>query len=124
MARKLVNMRLDEGLLARVDAVAGPRKRTEFTERALERVLSEALSTGEAVPDAGRSAPTRAPVEKEQDRDPAERTTLREPATPTDKKPESRGIPSRPAFNCPVTGCDFRAFSPKAVCGRHGRTVR
>ena len=26
-------------------------------------------------------------------------------------------------FRCPITGCEFAAPSPKAVCGAHGRTV-
>lgn len=40
--RKLVNMRLDVELLARVDSVCGSRGRTGFVERALEAALSEA----------------------------------------------------------------------------------
>jgi hypothetical protein len=50
--RQLVNMRLPTELLARVDSVCGPRGRTEFVMRALEK----ALSAGE------RSEPDRMPV--------------------------------------------------------------
>jgi hypothetical protein len=45
VVRKLVNMRLDEDLLRRVDAAAGRRGRTRFVERALEAALADPLSS-------------------------------------------------------------------------------
>lgn len=40
MARRVVNMRIPEELVAKVDRQAGGRRRTDFTVRALERALS------------------------------------------------------------------------------------
>lgn len=41
VATKLVNMRLDTGLLDRVDSVCGPRGRTGFVVAALEAALGD-----------------------------------------------------------------------------------
>lgn len=56
-----------------------------------------------------------APVEKEPEIDPARvdrgASTVPSPASP------------RPTFKCRVARCEFRAKSPAAKCGLHGRTV-
>jgi Arc/MetJ family transcription regulator len=64
MARRRVDLRLDEELLARVDARAEElgQTRTKFVERALEKALGETGSAGSAAA-AGTSAPSRAPVD-------------------------------------------------------------
>jgi hypothetical protein len=64
MARRRVDFRLDEELLARLDAEAERlgQTRTKYVERALESALGDVVGQSTNPPGGASPAPTRAPL--------------------------------------------------------------
>lgn len=98
MGQRQVGLRLDEGLLGRVDAARGDVPRNRWIERAVVRALQ---------PGGGRLDGS--------NQNPAGNPDVSGPVAA-----ESAG---RSGFGCPVVGCGFVAGSPRAVCAVHGRRV-